>query len=368
MINAQELKNKISESDIITILKLLGATNFLDTDEAIITQTVCHKGHKNKLYYYKESKTFHCYTDCGDSFDIIELVQRNKKYNNISMAIDWISTQLGIDTYTYGFQEPQNNLISDWDFINGYINRKKRNHTIVELPSIDENNLNIYQDMYLKEWIEEGISVESMKKYEIKYSTLRQKIIIPHRDINNRLVGIRARATIEEEIEEYGKYAPMYKNSKEVFSHPLSQNLYGINHNKEAIKKHKKVMLVESEKGVLQTDTMFKEDNFTVALCGNNLSNQQRDILLSLGIEEVIIGLDRQYEKVGSVEYNEWAKHIRKVIIGKLAPYVRTYVLWDTNNVLNYKDSPTDRGKETLLYLMRNKIYVGTYNESEVLK
>ena len=35
-------------------------------------------------------------------------------------------------------------------------------------------------------------------------------------------------------------------------------------------------------------------------------------------------------------------------------------VLWDVNGLLNYKDSPTDKGKETLLQLMDNKIYVGT--------
>ena len=35
-------------------------------------------------------------------------------------------------------------------------------------------------------------------------------------------------------------------------------------------------------------------------------------------------------------------------------------VLWDTNDLLGYKDSPTDRGKEILLQLMDNKIYVGT--------
>ena len=367
MINAQELKQKISESDVITILKLLGAKTFTDTAEAIITQTVCHRGRSDKLYYYKESKIFHCYTDCADSFDIIELVRRNKSYLNINFAIQWITTQLGIDTYTYGFKESENiKLISDWDFINEYVNRKNRKKELTILSDIDRNNLNIYQNMYLYDWIVEGISINSMMKYGIKYSTLKQKIIIPHEDIDNRLIGIRARATIEEEIDLYGKYAPMTDIRGNMFNHPLSQNLYGLNINKETIKRKKKVMLVESEKGVLQTDTMFGDDNFTVAICGNTLSNTQRDMLLSLGIEEVIIGLDRQYKEVEDVEYKKWSKHIRDRIISKLAPYVRVYVIWDTEDILGYKDSPTDCGKDKLLYLMKNKIYVGTYNESDV--
>jgi hypothetical protein len=368
MINAQELKEQISESDVITVLKLLGAKTFTDTKEAIITETVCHKGHSHKLYYYKESRMFHCYTDCGDNFDIIELVKRNKKYVKINFAIQWIATQLGIDTYTYGFQKNEKiDIINDWDFINEYINRKQRKKELNILSEINKNVLNIYQDMYLEDWINEGISIKSMKKYEIKYSTLKQKIIIPHKDIDNRLVGIRARATIAEEVELYGKYAPMTDFKGNMFSHPLSQNLYGLGINKETIKQKKKVMLVESEKGVLQTDTMFGNKNFTVALCGNTLSNTQRDMLLSLGIEEVIIGLDRQYKEVGDVEYEKWSKHIRDRIISKLAPYVRVYVIWDTESILGYKDSPTDCGKDKLLYLMKNKIYVGTYNESEVV-
>lgn len=165
MIDAQELKQKISEVDVLTILKLLGAKSFTDTKDAIITQTVCHKGHSDKLYYYKESKMFHCYTDCADSFDIIELVRRNKNYIKINFAIQWITTQLGIDTYTYGFKENNKiEIINDWDFISGYINRKQRKtNNRPELAEIDINMLNIFQKMYWEDWLKEGISIESMK-------------------------------------------------------------------------------------------------------------------------------------------------------------------------------------------------------------
>ena len=366
--SGKQLKEKLTENDIVTILKLLGAKTFTSSTshtqggEAIITQTVCHHGNSSKLYYYIDSKMFHCYTDCGDSFDVIELVRRSKRYERPSKAIDWITTQLGIDRYSYGFsnEAPSNDLINDWDFINNYIDRKHRTKSQIILPKIDEKELNIYQDLYCYDWVQEGISIESMQRYEIKYSTLNQKIIIPHRDIEGNLIGIRARAMIEEEVERYGKYAPMMNLKGEMYAHPLSQNLYGLHKNKEAIKRLKKVMLVESEKGVLQTDTMFGDNNFTLALCGNTLSERQKDILLELGVEEVIIGLDRQYKKVDDIDYVKWAKHIRQRIINKLAPYVRVYILWDTEDVLGYKDSPTDKGKEKLLYLMRNKMYAET--------
>jgi hypothetical protein len=78
-----------------------------------------------------------------------------------------------------------------------------------------------------------------------------------------------------------------------------------------------------------------------------------------LGVSEVIIGLDKQYKVLGDEEEDKWSKHIRKKIIAPLAPYVRVSVLWDTENLLPYKASPTDVNKETLLKLMDKKIYVG---------
>ena len=102
---------------------------------------------------------------------------------------------------------------------------------------------------------------------------------------------------------------------------------------------------------------MFGEENFTVALCGNSFSNFQRDLILSLEVNEVIIALDKQYQNAESEEANKWAKHIRERIINKLAPYCIVTILWDTEDLLPYKSSPSDIGKATLLKLMDKKIY-----------
>ena len=79
-----------------------------------------------------------------------------------------------------------------------------------------------------------------------------------------------------------------------------------------------------------------------------------------LGVREVIIALDKQYQTLDSDECKKWAKHIKDKIINKLSSYFLVYVIWDTSDTLGYKDSPTDKGKDVLLKLMENKIYVGT--------
>lgn len=355
---AQELKSKLTEDDIKKLLELMGATFYYEDDDMWITDTICHHGTKPKLYFYKDSMSFHCYTECGQ-LDIIGVVMGYKGYEQeeFQKAINWISVKLNLDNHVYGFGKQEQ--ISDWEFIKKYKKNKKVKPKDKILVPYDKNVLNIFQHFYCQSWIEEGISVETMKKYNILYSTWQQKIIIPHYDMNNNLVGVRSRALLPDDIELFGKYTP-FKIGNKFYNHSLGLNLFGLNHNINAIQKKRKIMLVEAEKSVFQTDTMFGEDNFTVALCGSNLTDYQKGMILMLGVREVIVALDKQYQTLDSDECKNWSQHIKDKIIDKLSPFVSVSVLWDSTNLLGYKDSPTDRGKETLLKLMENKIYVGT--------
>lgn len=356
---AQDLKEKLSEDDIRTLLTdHMGAVISYEDDDMWISNTVCHHGSKQKLYYYKESKSFHCYTECGQ-MDVIGVVMGFKGYEQeeFQKAINWICIKLNIDNCEYGFGKQEQ--ISDWDFIRKYKRNIKKEIENKPLVPYDKSILNIFQKFYTQEWINEGISIETMEKYNIMYSTWQQKIIIPHFDVNNQLIGVRGRSLVDEDIELFGKYTP-FKVGRRFYNHSLGQNLFGLNHNMKAIQAKRKIMLVEAEKSVFQTDTMFGEDNFTVALCGSNLTDFQRGMILMLGVREVIVALDKQYEVLDSEECKKWEKHIKEKIIDKLSPYVIVTVLWDVNGLLDYKDSPTDKGKETLLQLMDNKIYVGT--------
>lgn len=356
---ARSLKEKLSEDDIRKLLtEHMGSIISYEDDDMWISNTVCHHGSKQKLYYYKDSQFFHCYTECGQ-LDIIGVVMGFKGYEQgeFQKAINWICVKLNIDNCEYGFGKQ--GQISDWEFIRKYKHSSKKENVNKVMCIYDRKILNIFQKFYLQDWIDEGISIASMKKYSILYSTWQQKIIIPHFDVNNNLIGVRCRALLEEDVQLFGKYAP-FKIGKTFYNHSLGQNLFGLNHNIKTIQSKRKIMIVEAEKSVLQTDTMFGEDNFTVALCGSNLTDYQKGLILMLGVREVIIALDKQYEMVDSEECKNWAKHIKEKIIDKLSPYVTVSVLWDVNGWLPYKASPTDCGKETLLKLMEQKIYVPT--------
>lgn len=355
---ARELKERLTEEDIRKLLCEMGAVFYYEDEKFWITDTVCHHGEKPKLYFYKDSMSFHCYTECGQ-MDVIGVVMGYKGYEKTEFqkAIDWICARLGIGSYACGFGAREG--ISDWEFIRQYKRNRKKGGGTPGIPAYDAKILGAFQDFFYKGWMDEGISAESMKKYGIKYCTWQQKIIIPHYDANGRLVGIRTRALDDAEAELFGKYSP-FRIGKKIYNHPLGENLYGLDKNLKAIRKKRKIMLVEGEKSVLQADTMFGMDNFTVALCGNNLTDSQKWILVRLGVREVIVALDKQYLKIDSDEYRAWVRHLKEKVIDKISPFAIVTVLWDTDGILEYKDSPTDKGKEALLRLMDKKIYVGT--------
>lgn len=344
MITCKEIKDQLSDDDIIKLLELLGSEKISENDNYLTSTTICHHGNSCKLYYYKENKTFQCYTNCG-SMDIFGVIQ-NSKNMNLQESIRWIRENLLLEE-----NNSPKTCISDWKFIRSY--RRKSLESSKDLKIYDDKILNIFQRIYYDGWIKEGISVETMIKYNIMYSAYNQQIIIPHYNKNNDLIGIRARNL---NYEEYGtsKYTPFYDGDI-IYSHSLGNNLYGLNKNKDCIKRKRKVMIVESEKSVMQCDTMFGDDNFSLAICGSHLSNQQIKLLLDLDVNEVILALDKQYKSISDDDFKKWNTHL-KSIAKKLLPYTKVSIILDLDNKLEYKDSPTDKGKDTLMYLLDKKI------------
>ena len=76
----KEIKNKITDTQIILIIKALGGDcdENLSTNDYLIFSSLLYHGlnannHSYKMYYYRETKTFHDYK-LGESFDIYDLI------------------------------------------------------------------------------------------------------------------------------------------------------------------------------------------------------------------------------------------------------------------------------------------------------
>ena len=352
----KELKNKLTLEDIIEILEDLGAEPRESNNLNVIQcKTICHCGNSHKLYLYKDSLNLHCYTNCG-TMDIIQLVC-NVLDCSIGKAIHYIQSKLNIheSSFKFGFDATYED---DVELLDSILDKNKvvKKEEWKPFKCIDEKVLKQFYDYYHKAFYEDNISFEVLRKFEIKYDILNQRIIIPHRGADGSLIAVRCRNLLEDLVNNGQKYMPIiYKN--EFLSAPTNQYFYGLYQNKDNIKACKKVIIVEAEKSVMQYETMFPNSNITLALSSSNLSNFQIEILKELGVEEVIIALDKEFDYIGTDDEKLYFNKIKKTIIDKLN-FCKVSLIWDTKNLLNKKDSPTDRGREIFLELYKNRKYI----------
>lgn len=355
------LKESLTVNDIENLLYELGAQNIIHNEEKqeLITNTICHNdsdGSHKLFYYYDSEPVFRCYTECSCNMDIYELVRKNYALRNIELTfsdtVNWVAERSG---KSFGFSfgvdiddKPKRNEELDW--LNRFT-RKKIEYP--ELKTYSDRILNVFEDFHHPSFLEDNITHEAMNEFDIKFNSRTNSIIIPHRGVDGRLLGIRNRNLNEWEVKSGYKYLPS-KIQGHTYSFPTYCSLYGLHNNFGNIKKLRKVAIFESEKSVLQCAGYFPENNFSVALSGRNMSQFQVDMLLDLGVEEVILCLDKMYEEVDSRKAEIDIKHILK-LGRRLSPYVRVYTVFDTEGLIPYTESPSDMGKDVLIELMKNK-------------
>lgn len=365
-LDKDSIKNSLTIEQVFKLLSDFDAEPVYKND-TIICKTICHHHHNDlenashKLYYYNNSHLFKCFTDCGgEAFDIFELIIKIKRLEDqadfdLPSAVFFIVNyfKLSEDNFSDSFEIRRDDftLLENYSKINDIVLEKQ----IVELKEYDDSILKNFPRPIIQPWIDDGISKEVMDFYEICYDPKNCGIVIPHRDINGKLIGIRERTIIKENAELYGKYLPM-KIGKQMFNHPISFSLFGIYQNKDNIKRFKKAIIVEAEKSVMQYATMFgQENNICVAICGSSFIQYQAQLLLNLGVEEIIIALDRQYKESNDEEFKKLVKNLKN-IHKKYGHLVRISFIFDKENLLPYKASPTDKGKDVFLKLYKNKV------------
>lgn len=347
--DVSHLKNIISDSDVYNLLDEFNAEP-IDMGDFIQSLTICHGGDSRKLYYYKENKKFVCYTHDG-TFDIIGFI-KNIKDTDFNGAIKYLTQRFVKSNFIIG------------EFLDDSDNDHTLNPTTTIHPKEKKTeNLKIYDDHVLKyfydyphsEWINEGISVGTMKKYEISYNLDSNQIIIPHRDIKGNLVGIRCRNLNQELVDKGMKYVPIYYNGIN-YKYPTGMNLYGIYQNYDTIKKSRQIVLFEAEKSVMKMDSMYGVGN-SVALNGTMLSDYQISLIDSIGVDEVVIAVDKEFDNYHSFEAKNYARKIYS-IFKRLKSKYRVSIIWDMNGLLDRKDSPVDKSKEVFERLIKERIII----------
>lgn len=347
-INYQEIIEQLDDERVKKLLDSLQIP-YEDKGSYILMPTVCHNENPDdaswKLYYYKNTHIFQCWTECG-SQSIFNFLKHYYEARNIdyNWHTDIYEPILGCSY----FSEETSPKYSYSSIRTEYELKKNRQ----ELPAYPNEILESFIKYYPVEWLNDGITKETMDKFNIRFSPSQNKIIIPHYDVHGRLIGIRGRALNPDEIELVGKYLPVQIEGK-WYSHPLSLNLYGLNKTKENIKQTGIAYIGEAEKFVLQLDN-FSMPNCGAAVCGNKLNKYALDILIrECHPQEIVVCFDSE-EKPHSQEY---FNHLLS-ICNKYKTYANFSFIYDKEGLLDLKDSPTDKGEEIFLQLLRKRVKI----------
>lgn len=350
MINYKELVDNLTIDNIKLLLNKLKIP-YREIEKGLVMPTVCHNINIDeaswKLYYYQDNHIFYCYTECSKAMSIFKFLKTY--YETRQIEYDWFEDIYNVVLNCGNFRPKEGFDTIQYQSLKERYQIKKKT---VELQQYSNGILDIFMKNYPVEWLNDGISRRAMDKYNIKYSVSQNKIIIPHYDINNNLIGIRGRALNEWEIENIGKYMPI-QIEKKWYTHPLSLNLYGLNHTKENIKKYGICYIGEAEKFCLQSES-FSFPNCSCAVCGSQFNKYQLDILMkNCRPKEIVICFDKE-------EKDKEDKYFFKLynLCKKYINYCKMSFIYDNDNLLKLKESPTDCGENIFKKLLEKRIIV----------
>ena len=354
-----KLKESLELEQVYDLLELWGGEPEY-TDNGLIAQTICHNRPgegSRKLYYYQNTKLFHCYTGCIDpSFDCFDLaikiakIQKNEDWELFD-AMDYIAHYFGLEGEE---PEKEEEKLEDWEIFKRHVIVSKEESGFIQLKEYNPVILTRFSYPRIISWEREGILPEVSRKNLIGYYAGGDQITIPHFDIDNRFVGLRGRFLTEEQANRYGKYMPL-KIGKQQYNHPLSMNLYNLNNSKENVKHSKTAIVFESEKSCLMMQSYYGIDNdISVAVCGSSLSAYHIKLLKSLGVREVIVALDRQFQEIGDEEFKRLKTKL--IYLGKkYGNVIKLSVIFDKDRITGYKASPIDEGPEKFERLLKER-------------
>lgn len=358
--------------DYKIIMNRLDIPMVSESHDMIKYRSGCHNANayegKPNLCFYKEERNFFCYSECNCSYNLLTLVEKRLKLlgepRKRINCLRWICEVIGIPFNFDCDKKEKNTEIYNWKAnLDKYLpktqNKKELNiydETILENPMFDK--------LYPQEWIDEGISEDTMDRYEITYYKRLSQVIIPVRDMLGALVAIRCRNFNPKFDAKYDVFRDLKGNEYKCYTDLV---MYGIYQNAFNIQRKKKVIICESEKSVLMMDSMYgKDENICLALMGSKLSDENIKSIIQLAPSEIIIGIDSDFHvidseedegfEIDSEEYEKFEKKVLKMY-DKLKPYCSNITCIYNNLGFKdmYKASPFDLGKERFELLWNNR-------------
>lgn len=335
--DANELKQYIIDNDKASIiLEDLGFHKLKDNG-GYITMAIPNYNNPSGMSMLKENLYCNSFTTHFDFRGYIyDLVMEMKGFK-FGQCMNYIHTLLGLKyDYNGKTSKPRDSVL---DFFKKY-DRGSRSHTSNNIKNYsDEEIEKLYDKCPYIGWVQEGILQSVQEKFGVGFHESSNRVVVIHRMWDSGkvcgVIGRTLRSKTEIELFDIPKYFPIIKYKK-------SMNLFGLWENKEEIKKSNEVIIVESEKAVMQL--MSKGYGNVVAVGCHDLSEEQVRILISLDVD-ITIAYDKDIELDFVKKECSKFKGMRNI-----------YYIYDELGLLKDKESPADKHVKIWRALYKRKV------------
>jgi DNA primase len=203
---------------------------------------------------------------------------------------------------------------------------------------LDEKILNQFKPIPIQSWIEEGINIDTQRKYEVRFDDKSNRIVFPIRDEFGNLINIKGRTCYKNYkdlgVKKYIHYYPV----------GIPDYLFGLHYNKPSILKKGEIIIFEAEKSVFKCDSL---GIYNVVAAGTHfITDYQIPKLLQLHCN-IVIAFDND------VEHKELMKQVDKI-----KRYTNVYIVQDKVGLLGEKDAPIDKGINIWQQLYDEKVRI----------
>lgn len=182
----------------------------------------------------------------------------------------------------------------------------------------------------LQIWADEGIDSEVLSKYQVRYDPFSNRLVYPIKDTYGNIISVKGRTLNPD-------WKTTFINGKRIRKYTYFQEIgdvdtfFGYYEHLEEIKKQKEIIIFEGEKSVMIAESWGILN--TVAMLTSHLNPLQLPLLIRLGVR-VVFAVDKDAD----IRNDENIK--------KLSRFVRIEYIKDTENLIEEKDAPVDKGIE----------------------
>ena len=294
-----------------------------------------HNEDTPSLAVNEDEQFYHCF-GCNESGNIYTWIQKTE-HLTFDQAVQKVANITNSDVNA--FVESETMIF--YKQLNKLNNKHYKKDTVVErtILDIDTDYNQKYKDEVPQEWLDEGISEEEMKKYEIRIDPTSNRIVYPVRDADFQMIGVKGRTRFKN-YKELGIMKYMNYNKLKILNY-----FTGAMQAADYIKATGEIIIVEGLKSVMKLDQWGFHN--VVSAETSTLNEYQIELLIREQIKNVVIAFDKDI-------------HMDKIIgcTKLLKKFTNVYVVYDKWHLLNEKDSPCDQGKNVWETLYERRVRV----------